>query len=152
VLETPRKVTLVAGTAEGKHELTAFDGALLAAGIGNLNLIQVSSILPPEVELVDDLLIPPGSLTPTAYGCISSSRPGELISAAIGVGFARGQHGMIMEHAGLCTREEAEEVVTDMIHEAFARRGMRLADLAVRAVEHEVHEVGAAVAAAVLWY
>jgi len=51
VLPRPKKFSLVAGVSEGKTRLTAFDKALLAAGIGNINLIKLSSILPPNVSL-----------------------------------------------------------------------------------------------------
>ncbi len=50
MLPIPKKFSLVAGSAEGTSELNAFDNALLNAGIGNLNLIKVTSILPPQVE------------------------------------------------------------------------------------------------------
>jgi arginine decarboxylase len=40
--ERPTKVCLVWGAAEGDSELTAFDNALLKAGIGHLNLIAVT--------------------------------------------------------------------------------------------------------------
>ncbi|MFO7311775.1 MAG: pyruvoyl-dependent arginine decarboxylase, partial [Bacillota bacterium] len=39
MLPTPRKFTLVSGAAEGTTPLNAFDNALLASGIGNLNLL-----------------------------------------------------------------------------------------------------------------
>ena len=51
-----KTVTLAAATAghaEGGTTLNAFDNALLAAGIGNINLIKVSSILPPDVPVVE---------------------------------------------------------------------------------------------------
>ena len=41
------------GTAEGYTELNAFDGALLAAGIGDTNLLKISSIVPPAGQRVD---------------------------------------------------------------------------------------------------
>ncbi len=100
MLPTPKKFTLCAGSAEGSTRLNAFDNALLAAGIGNLNLLRVSSVLPPEAELVEKLDIPPGSLTPTAYGSIISDVPGERIAAAVGVGFSEDTYGMIMEFSG----------------------------------------------------
>ena len=45
-----KTVTMAAATvghAEGGTPLNAFDNALLAAGIGNINLVKVSSIIPP---------------------------------------------------------------------------------------------------------
>ena len=57
-------VTMAAGTAgnaEGGTSLNAFDNALLAAGIGNINLVRISSILPPDVLLVPLPRIKPGA-------------------------------------------------------------------------------------------
>ena len=44
--KAPNAVWASAGAAEGETELNAFDNALLAAQVGNLNLIRVSSVLP----------------------------------------------------------------------------------------------------------
>ena len=46
--KTVTMAAATAGHAEGGTTLNAFDNALLAAGIGNINLIKVSSILPPR--------------------------------------------------------------------------------------------------------
>lgn len=153
MLPTPKKAFITAGAAEGTKALTAFDKALLAAGIGNLNLVRVSSILPPSCEFVERLDIPPGSLVPTAYGSIVSGSPGELIAAAVGIGFSDDSFGTIMEFSGRCSAADAEREVTAMVHEAFAERGMELADLKVAAAEIRVDRTpAAAVAAVVLWY
>jgi arginine decarboxylase len=152
MLPTPRKVKLAAGGSEGATPLNAFDGALLAAGIGNLNLLKVSSILPPGCVLQEGFDVPPGSLTPTAFGSLTSDEPGRTIAAAIGVGFSADDYGVIMEFEGPATRAEAEERVGLMVREAFAMRGKTLVSVHVRGVEHTVERHGAVVAAAVLWY
>ncbi|HHY46621.1 MAG TPA: arginine decarboxylase, pyruvoyl-dependent [Firmicutes bacterium] len=152
MLPTPKKFTLVAGSAEGRSRLTAFDKALLAAGIGNLNLLKVSSVLPAGAQYVEELDIPPASLTPTAYGYITSDVPGELISAAIGVGMSDGTFGIIMEFSGKCSAKEAEETIRKMVEEAFEVRDMPLTGVKVKAVEHRVREIGCAFAGAALWY
>lgn len=152
MLPTPKKFTLVAGAAEGPTTLNAFDNALLAAGIGNLNLLRVSSILPPRAELVEELDIPPGSLTPTAYGAITSEAPGEQIAAAVGIGFSEDAFGVIMEWSGRGTAQEAEAQVRAMVDAAFARRGMELQKVMVKSVEHRVEKCGCAFAAVALWY
>src|SRR5690625_1211138 len=97
MLPTPKKFTLVAGAAEGPTSLNAFVYALLVAGIGKLNLVRVSSILPPGAQFVEKLDIAPGSLTPTAYGAISSEVAGETMAAAVGIGFSEDTFGVIME-------------------------------------------------------
>ncbi len=152
-LATPRKFTLVAGTGEGATELNAFDHALLAAGIGNVNLLRVSSILPPGAEEVEKLAIPPGSLVPTAYGSITSEHPGELISAAVAVGInSKESYGVIMEFSGACSKAEAEERIRGMVEEAFKTRGLSLNRCLIKAVEHKVQKIGCAFAATALWY
>jgi arginine decarboxylase len=152
MLPTPRKVKLVAAGAEGPTPLNAFDNALLAAGIGNLNLIRVSSILPPGCVHEEDFPIPAGSLTPTAYGYLTSSTPGEEIAAAIGVGFSEDDYGVIMEFEGVAGRAEAEDRVAAMVRAAFAARGKHLRALRALAATHRVERCGAVLAAAVLWY
>ena len=152
MLPLPRKFFLTAATSEGKSELTAFDGALLNARVGNTNLIRVSSILPPGCEYEPDLVIPPGSLLPIAYGYIVSANPGEKIAAAVGVGIKKDSFGVIMEFEGVCSQEEAVEKVTAMVEEAFQIRNLELDEIKVASCEHVVREIGCAFAAVPLWY
>ncbi len=152
MLPTPTRYSLVSGVAEGRTPLTAFDQALLAAGIGNLNLLKVSSILPPGAEYAAQLVIPPGSLLPVAYAALTSAVPGDLIAAAVAVGRGDpGEHGVIMETSGHFTREEIEERIKAMVEEAFAVRQKRLARLEVAAVARRVEHLGCVLAAVPLW-
>ena len=154
MLPTPRRYSLVAASAEGEHELTAFDKALLKAGIGNVNLIRVSSILPPGAVYESRLDIPPGSLVPTAYGTLVCAETGAHIAAAVavGIGAEAGDFGVIMEFAGHCGRQDAERCVREMVTEAFQYRGMKLAEIKVAAAEHHVVTCGCVFAAVPLWY
>ncbi|MDI6890386.1 MAG: arginine decarboxylase, pyruvoyl-dependent [Thermodesulfovibrionales bacterium] len=152
-LPRPRKFTLVAASAEGKTELTAFDKALLLAGVGNTNLLKVSSILPPDADYVSELSIKPGSFLPIAYSSLTCSQPGKLISASVGVGISsRGHYGVIMEFSGFCSKKDAEETVSEMVKEAFEVRGLPLNQLFVKGVEHKVKNIGCVFAAVPLWY
>lgn len=154
MLPTPVRYKLVAGSGEGNTRLTAFDTALLNAGAGNLNLLRVSSILPPRAVEDPNLTIPPGSLTPVAYGTLTSDQPEQIIAAAIGVGIAEDPagYGIIMEYEGYCSRKEAEDVVTAMVREGFAKRGVKLQRILVKGVEHRVEKCGSVFAAVLLWY
>jgi len=149
---TPNRLWLASGSAEGTTELNAFDNALLDAGIGNLNLIKVSSVVPAgAIVLQSPPAIAPGSLVPTVYSEIHSDTAGETICAALGIGIGRDSHGMIFEyHAN--SREVAERVVTGMVEEGFARRGLPLERVTVTLAEHRVERLGCAVAAVVLWW
>ena len=61
MLQTPRRFTLVAGSGEGDTTLTAFDKALLMAGVGNLNLLR-SPVFFPGAEYSHQVEITPGLL------------------------------------------------------------------------------------------
>lgn len=56
------KVSLTKGASEGPTKLNAFDNALLEAQIGNVNLIPVSSMLPPNTQLIPMPKITPGKM------------------------------------------------------------------------------------------
>ena len=146
------KAAGTAGNAEGSTPLNAFDNALLAAGIGNINLVRISSILPPGVQLVPLPRIKPGAIVPTAYAAQTSEVPGEVVAAA--VGWARpedpAKNGVIMEFHDKATREEAERMIVQMLGEAFRVRGERIGDMRVFAAEHRVDRTGCAVAAVTL--
>lgn len=152
MLPTPKKFFVTAGSAEGKNPLNAFDNALLKSRIGNLNLMRVTSILPPGVQYCPGMEIPPGSLVPTAYGYIISDVPGELIAAAVGVGFSSDSFGVIMEYSGKCGKEDAERAIERMLREAFETRQMELKGIKIAATEHRVEHTGCALAAVPLWY
>jgi arginine decarboxylase len=150
-----KTVTLAAATAghaEGGTALNAFDNALLAAGIGNINLIKISSILPPDVPVVDLPKIKPGALVPTAYATITSETPGELVAAAVGYAIPDdpAKNGVIMEFHGVATRDEAEQQIRVMLEEAFRVRGETIAEVRVVAVDHRVERIGCALAAVTL--
>lgn len=152
MLPIPKKYFLTSGCSEGESELTAFDGALLAAGIGNINLVKVSSILPPQADLTSDLELPPGALVPTAYGSIISTEPGTTIAAAIAVGISENSFGIIMELVGKFSKQEAEQKIQAMVRESFRMRNKALEEIKVSAVEHKVKNIGCAMAAAPMWY
>src|SRR5438876_393200 len=62
---TPNIIWLTEGTAEGDTTLNAFDNALLAAGIGNWNLVKVTSVAPQAAQLLKEPVdIEPGAIVP----------------------------------------------------------------------------------------
>ena len=146
------KAAGTAGSAEGSTPLNAFDNALLAAGIGDINLVRISSILPPGIDLVPLPRIKPGAIVPTAYAAQTSEVPGEVIAAAVGWAVPEDpeRNGVIMEFHDKATREEAERMVVQMLEEAFRVRGQRIRDFRVFAVEHRVERTGCALAAVTL--
>jgi arginine decarboxylase len=150
--KTVTMAAATAGHAEGSTTLNAFDNALLAAGIGNINLIKVSSILPPEVPVIELPKIKPGALVPTAYAAMTSETPGETVAAAVGYAVPDdpAKNGVIMEFHGRATRAEAEAAIRGMLDEAFQVRGEAIKEMRIYAVDHTVERIGCALAAITL--
>lgn len=154
MVKTPDIFCLVRGAAEGRMPLNAFDNALLNAGVGDTNLVRMSSIVPPSCEEVDKVSLPGGSLVPIAYASFDSRNPGEIISAAIAVGIPKDPSlpGVIMEHEDALPLHEVEPKVRQMVIDAFEYRNRALKEVKSIGIEHIVENCGAVFAGAVLWY
>ncbi len=155
IIKTPTSHTFVTGASEGYTPLNAFDGALLAAGIGNTNLVKMSSIVPPGTREVpvSELLLPPGALVPVAYASMESDIPGSMICAAVAAAWPAdpSRPGLIMEYHAHGHREDAESVVRRMAEEGMRKRGWEVRALQAAAIDHRVAKIGCAFAAVVLW-
>ena len=142
---------ITSGSAEGGSELTAFDNALRKAGIGDVNLIRVSSIVPTGARIGPLPDLPMGTLTPAAYAKAVSDVPGRTVAACVGVGWTA-QGGVLMEADGEDeTAAEIEQRVRAMVDEAMHVRSLEPYEFHVVTAEHTVETIGSAVAAAVLW-
>ncbi len=151
---TPKRAFIGAAAAEGGTKLNAFDNALLKLGIGNVNLVKLSSVIPSHIEWMERVHdVPIGMLLPTVYAHIESNEPGMTISAALGVGISENNvGGLIYEYSGYCTKEEAEEMVRKMTEEGFKVRGWKLGKFRVASAEITVRDKPAAVVAAVVMF
>ena len=156
MVQTPNIYCLVKGAAEGRTRLNAFDNALLEAGVGDTNLMRMSSILPPAAVQteVSELVLPKGGLIPLAYATIDGTTPGRLISAAIAVGIPEDDRepGVIMEFEDHASLSNVEEIVRQMVIDGFEYRNRKLKEIKSIGIEHKVERCGAVFAAAVLWY
>ena len=153
MFETPYIYTLVAGTSEGTSKLGAFDNAILKAGVGNTNLIKLSSILPPKAVFKQKIVYPRGVLVPIAYGSISSDKKGEIIAAAVAIAISVEEgFGVIMEHSGATSAKNAEETVIRMAEDAMKHRNIEIKEIISKSSEHTVENFGCAFAAVPMWY
>ena len=112
----PKHFFLACGTASGPTDLNTFDRALRNAGIGDFNLVKLSSILPPKVTLSSQEEFkrsgpPNGDYLPIAFGSqveyVAELRKDltVIIFAAVAVGVPRDNRrsGLIMEYSGKTT-------------------------------------------------
>ena len=84
----PRKLFFTKGVGSHKHELRSFEMALRDAGIEKCNIVHVSSIFPPNCELISrnegTKYIYPGMITFAVTARLSSNENRRLIAASIG--------------------------------------------------------------------
>jgi arginine decarboxylase len=95
-------ISMARGAGQGPTELAAFDAALLAAGVGDRNLIALSSVLPPAsvVERVERITAP-GAWGDRLYCVLAqarTSRPGDEVWAGIGWVQDETGKGLLVEH------------------------------------------------------
>lgn len=156
MVPTPNTYCLVTGAAEGNTRLNAFDNALLEAGVGDTNLMRMSSICPPGAEEItrEELVLPKGGLIPLAYATIDSQTPQMWIASAIAIGIPEDptEPGVIMEFEDHTRLEYVETIVRQMVVDAFAYRNRALKEIKFAGIEHQVTKCASTFAAAVLWY
>src|SRR5438128_1356410 len=100
----PTKAFLTKGVGRHKEKLTSFEMALRDAHLANFNLVRVSSIFPPQCELVDReegmSMLKPGQVVFAVIAESATNEPSRLVSASIGVAMPAdaSHHGYISEH------------------------------------------------------
>lgn len=123
------KYAIKAGIGVSDKHLPSFDKALLKAGVGNYNLVRLSSILPAGCKHVTEIDLTEGRLLPTAYSTVSCDKKDVALVSTIGVGIPsdKSHVGVIMEYSALeKTPNEALKILKEMIYEAFEIRGWQL--------------------------
>lgn len=157
--EVPQEVWLTSGVGEGSTRLNAFDKALFNAGIGNLNLMKVTSILPARARIVDlrqegkQVDIPFGCLVPTVYTTVASDVPGQKIACGLvlAVPEDRNVNGVIFEVSMIGDAQEVAKVLDAMAEEAAALRNVKRFKVVKTISEYTVGKgIGAVVSAALM--
>ncbi len=146
--------TTVAGQGVGSTHLNAFDAALWDAGVGNYNLLRVSSILPPMAQRSDSIEVPYGAPLLIAYGCLDTAVPGEMVSASIAIGVPSDPAlpGVIMEHSHRGGLQNALDIVERMAREAMDLRQYPVKEIIVFGAETKSNgQPAAAFAGCALW-
>jgi len=155
IVQTPTKYFLVKGSSEGFSLLNAFDGALLASGVGDTNLVRMSSILPPRCTVLEPrpTSLPQGALVPVAYASICSDLPGEIISAAVAIGIPKDadKAGLIMEFSARTEEKAVVEQVRKMVEKGMEMRNREIKEIISISATCKVVNTGAVFAGVVLW-
>lgn len=122
----PGKLFLTKGVGRHREKLHSFELALRDAGIAHLNLVMVSSIIPPACEVVpkdkglSQLL--PGQITYVVMAKNETNEPHRLLSASVGLALPaeKTMHGYISEHhsfgqTGEVAGDYAEDLAATML-------------------------------------
>ena len=126
----PKRVFLTSGAGVHKDRLTSFEFALRAAGVEKCNLVLVSSILPPNCEILDKeeglKCLQPGQIAFSAMDQLQTDEGGRMIAAAVGMAVPndRSIHGYLSEHHAYGQNEEtagkfAEDLTATMLASYF---------------------------------
>lgn len=143
------KVSLTKGASEGPTKLNAFDNALLEAKIGNVNLIPVSSMLPPNTQLVEMPELEPGEMVNCVLSHQYSDNPGDEISAVIAFCQAE-EMGCVIETKGINKQlSELKDEAKFMAHYMMEKRELEIIDYKEIIQTHTVVERASVVAALV---
>lgn len=117
----PRKIFFTKGVGTHKDELHSFERALRDAGIERCNLVQVSSIFPPECRMISKTQglkeLVSGAITFCVMSRCCSNEPKRLLAASVGCAIPADQrsYGYISEHHAFGqTEKQAGDYAEDM--------------------------------------
>lgn len=117
----PTKVFFTKGVGRAIRKLEAFESALRDAGIEKFNLVSVSSIVPPNCEIVSKekglQMLNAGGITFLVLARIQSDEPNRLLAASVGVALPKdaNQYGYLSEYEAYGESDEvAGEKSEDM--------------------------------------
>ena len=100
----PRRVFFTKGVGKHKYELQSFELALRNAGIEKCNIVNVSSIVPPNCKIITKdkgiQELKAGEITYCVMSRNCTNEPNRLVGSAIGVAVPkdRESYGYISEH------------------------------------------------------
>ena len=117
----PKKVFFTKGVGVHKDKLASFELALRQAGIERCNLVCVSSILPPNCEMITKEKgieqIKSGAITFVVMARTDTNEPNRLICSSIGLAVPKDKehYGYLSEHHGYGEKaEKAGEYAEDL--------------------------------------
>ena len=137
------RIDIVWGKSEGKTLLSAFDRALVMAGIHNFNLIPLSSVIPPKSIIHETGTYTSsdrvGDILYVVISSFSSHKSDALISA--GLGWVQTQEGgLFIESKGEFSQEECEEEIKVGLTEMMEARGWS-GEIKMKVITHKVKKI-----------
>ncbi|HJK17788.1 MAG TPA: arginine decarboxylase, pyruvoyl-dependent [Methanocorpusculum sp.] len=118
----PEKVFFTRGCGVHKDKLVSFGMALRDAGLAPYNLVTVSSIMPPDAEIISREeglpYLSPGEIVYCVMARTETNIPGQAVAASVGLAVPEihgKQHGYLSEyHAADISGHECGEYAEDL--------------------------------------
>ena len=122
----PDKMFLTKGVGRHREKVVSFEMALRDAGIQAVNYVHVSSIFPPNCQLISKeqgiKLLKPGEITFIVMAKNETDEPHRLVASSVGVAIPadRNNYGYLSEHHSFGQTDEdcgdyAEDVAAQML-------------------------------------
>lgn len=143
------KIAIVSGKDEGPTKLNAFDNALTDGGIGDVNLIKVSSMLAGNTEVCQLPKLKAGSMVNCVLSTTTSDNPGDIITAVIAVAIGE-KLGCVVETNGI--NENPDDLIKEakfMVEYMMEKRGEEIKDLIVEPSTTTVKNVASVVSSVI---
>ena len=108
----PSKIFLTRGSGQHKEKLASFELALRQGGIAPFNLVKISSIFPPNCEIIprEEGLkhLKPGQIVFLVMSENATDEPQRVLSASVGVAIPNNpaHYGYMSEHHGFGQSQE----------------------------------------------
>ncbi len=152
MLEVPTKFFVTSGKAVSRvSDLNAFDKAALRAGIGEQNIVPVSSVLPPKIKQIQKKKLSMGAILHCVLAQMRGSE-GETISAGIAYGFRDDDEGgYVVEGHGHMNKKAVREILEWKMDEMGKLRNVEIGPIKYRIEELSIpmDHYGACIAATV---
>jgi arginine decarboxylase len=143
------RIAIVSGKDEGPTKLNAFDNALTDAGIGDVNLIKVSSMLAGNAQIEELPKLNAGSMVNCVLSEITSDNPGDEITAVVAVAIGK-ELGCVVETTGINkTEEKLIDEARYMVEYMMEKRNVEIDDLIIESSTTTVREIASVVASVV---
>lgn len=143
------RIAIVCGKDEGPTKLNAFDNALSDAGIGDVNLIKVSSMLAGDAQIRDLPKLKAGAMVNCVLSEITSDTPGDEISAVVAVAIGK-TLGCVVETTGVNKDlKNLEDEAEFMVRYMMEKRGVEISNLIVKSSTATVESISSVVASVV---
>ena len=143
------KIAIVSGKDEGPTKLNAFDNALTDAGIGDVNLIKVSSMLAGNAEIHNLPKLKAGAMVNCVLSEVTSDNPGDEITAVIAVAIGE-KWCCVVETTGINTNfDDLIDEAKMMVEYMMDKRGVEIKDMIVESSTATVKDIASVVASVV---